>query len=230
MSKDKEIIGFYSGDRNDYTGNEYAGNRDIACLSNYSKDPLIYGCRNYSTAEHAYQCQKPINRAHMSQIFGCLTPLDAMKMGTDKNLPIRQDWHSYRLHIMWEILLCKFTQRDFCKKALLETKDAYLEFRAPTDSFWGTGSANAGGTGKNNLGKMLMEIRSILCKYDITRLTEQQLTSKRNLISVIKPLEAVETEKDVKYYLKHGLNTVKNDDTNEQDNDSGTAVDEDENE
>jgi ribA/ribD-fused uncharacterized protein len=56
-------------------------------------------------------------------------------------------------------VLAKFTQHDDLKKVLLDTGDAELIEDTTSDYYWGNGT---NGTGKNMLGKILMETREII--------------------------------------------------------------------
>ncbi len=60
---------------------------------------------------------------------------------------------------MRQVVLAKFLQREELRKILLETGDAKLIEHTASDSYWGDGWD---GSGKNRLGIILMEVRSIL--------------------------------------------------------------------
>lgn len=53
----------------------------------------------------------------------------------------------------------KFTQHEKLKRRLLDTGDAILIENTKKDYFWGCGED---GSGENNLGKILMEVRKEL--------------------------------------------------------------------
>jgi ribA/ribD-fused uncharacterized protein len=61
--------------------------------------------------------------------------------------------------IMFDALYLKFTQNSYLKDLLLSTRDATLIEASPKDYFWGEGSDK---TGENNLGKLLMKLRTLL--------------------------------------------------------------------
>lgn len=87
-------------------------------------------------------------------------PGDAAYMGRRRDLPFRQDWESVKENVMKKALLAKFTQhKDLCEK-LLATCDEKLVEHTTRDAYWGDG----GGSGKNRLGYLLMEIRQTLQK------------------------------------------------------------------
>jgi ribA/ribD-fused uncharacterized protein len=60
---------------------------------------------------------------------------------------------------MREAVRAKFTQHEDLRKILLGTQDALLVEHTPRDSYWGDGGD---GSGKNMLGRILMEIRAEL--------------------------------------------------------------------
>lgn len=62
--------------------------------------------------------------------------------------------------VMYETLLCKFTQNPSLLKALLATQDQEIvEDSGANDAFWGNGDNNKG---RNTLGKVLMKLRTEL--------------------------------------------------------------------
>lgn len=157
----KKTIAFYSHRPEKYE----KGQEHLAHFSNFSEDPVTYQGTVYKTSEHAFQSQKPMYKKDSERIAACDTPMECAKMGRDRSIQIVPDWDTVRLAVMWEVLLCKFTQNKEAQRALLSTGDAYLEERTKNDSYWASGDDNAGGTGKNMLGKMLVEVRTVLRKY-----------------------------------------------------------------
>ncbi len=96
---------------------------------------------------------------HIEQIRLVKTPKDAARMGREKTRPLRKDWEQVKDDIMRQAVLCKFkTHRDI-RDILLSTGNAEIVENSPIDFYWGCG---ADGSGKNMLGKILMEVREIL--------------------------------------------------------------------
>lgn len=62
---------------------------------------------------------------------------------------------------MREAIRFKFTNHEDIKEILLSTGEDELVEDSPIDYYWGIG---ADGTGKNMLGKLLMELRTDLMK------------------------------------------------------------------
>ncbi len=62
---------------------------------------------------------------------------------------------------MKNVIIAKFTQHEDLKKKLLDTGDYKLVEHTKNDNIWGDGGD---GTGKNLLGKCLMEVREYIVK------------------------------------------------------------------
>lgn len=60
---------------------------------------------------------------------------------------------------MWQAVLYKFQTHPDIRDILLSTSNAEIVENSPIDFYWGCG---ADGSGKNMLGKILMEVRKIL--------------------------------------------------------------------
>jgi ribA/ribD-fused uncharacterized protein len=131
-------------------------------FSNFSPHPIIIGGKGYSTSEHYYQSKKFEGTIYEEQVRLAPTPAQAAVMGRDKSLPLRADWEVAKDHYMRVALYAKFKCNDYLYERLMCTGDAHLEERTKNDSYWGTGSDSAGGTGKNMLGILLMELRAKL--------------------------------------------------------------------
>lgn len=85
--------------------------------------------------------------------------MEAARMGRSRKKPLRKDWESVKDQIMRKAVLAKFTQHDDLQELLLSTGDAKLVEHTTNDSYWGDGSD---GSGKNMLGRILMEVREQL--------------------------------------------------------------------
>lgn len=146
---------------------------EYSWLSNFWPCTVIYGGLNFPSAENAYQAAKepdPILR----QTYIFLTPGEAKKLG--RKAILRPDWDQVKVKIMTEIVREKFTRHLGLKELLLSTGDAELvEGNDWNDKFWGV--CNKTGVGENNLGKILMKIRSELkAKHGATGGLQQQST------------------------------------------------------
>lgn len=125
-------------------------------LSNFYPHPIYFNGLLYKTSEHAYQAQKCVKREDMILFTHNITPGKAKRLG--RKLKIRDDWDMIKLDVMKQILIIKFSDEKL-KKLLKDTGDNELvEGNYWNDAYWGVDIET--GIGKNNLGKLLMDIRS----------------------------------------------------------------------
>lgn len=141
----------------------------------------------YPTVEHYYQSQKFFDEEYRKFIIACNTPAKVFYLARQKirggyydnyciskedktklndvikkyrdSVHIRDDWNSIKDHVMRKGIYAKFTQSPLLKEKLLNTEDKTIIEDSPRDWYWGVGKD---GTGKNMLGIILMEVRSIL--------------------------------------------------------------------
>ena len=137
-------------------------------LSNFHRAPLMYRGIAYPTSEHAYQAAKTLNENSRMNISILGTPSEAKRYG--QTVSKRVDWAEVKLEIMAEIVRAKFIQNPTLREKLLATDDAILEEGNNWgDTYWGV----CKGSGENNLGKVLMELRDCLnTNTDVTEGTE----------------------------------------------------------
>lgn len=110
----------------------------------------------YRDVERAYQASKTFNIEQRIEIRDAATPGKAKRLG--RLVTIRSDWDEIKIDVMTDLLCQKFTYPEF-KQRLIDTGDAVLiEGNTWNDTFWGM----CKGLGENNLGKILMIIRSNL--------------------------------------------------------------------
>lgn len=147
MTGMKPAIHFYS------TGGEYG------CFSNFYRSPIQLDGATWPTTEHYFQAQKFVDAAIQASIRRASTPSQAARMGRDRNNPLRRDWENVKVDVMRRAVLAKFTQHDDLWAILLGTGDATIVEHTEKDSYWGDGGD---GSGKNMLGRILMEVRAKL--------------------------------------------------------------------
>ena len=76
---------------------------------------------------------------------------------------MRKDWDEVKDDVMRKAVWAKFTQHETPKRVLLSTGDSILVEHTKNDAYWADGSNGPEiGTGKNMLGKILMETRDKL--------------------------------------------------------------------
>jgi ribA/ribD-fused uncharacterized protein len=90
-------------------------------------------------------------------VADCFYAREAKAAGRKLTINVEQ-WNNISYHCMLEACLAKFTQYKPAQKALLETgRDKLVEHRP--DPIWGD---NMDGSGKNYVGKILMEVRATI--------------------------------------------------------------------
>lgn len=137
----------------------YTTKGDYGCFSNFSRHPVKLGGETWPTVEHYFQAQKFAGTKHETEIRKAGGPGEAARMGRDRSRPLRSDWEQVKDDVMRTAVRAKFTQHVNLKEILLSTGDAVLVEHTKNDRYWGDGGD---GSGKNMLGKILMEIRQEL--------------------------------------------------------------------
>ena len=113
----------------------------------------------WPTTEHYFQAQKFAGTEHAEEIRQAQSPKIAAGMGRSRKRPLRPDWEAAKVDIMRQAVLKKFETHPEIRDILLATGSEEIVENAPGDYFWGCGKD---GSGKNMLGKILMEVREIL--------------------------------------------------------------------
>ena len=139
----------------------YTAQGKYGYFSNFSPHGFELDGKYWPTSEHYYQSKKFAETEIQEEIRQAKTPHDAYKIRKDKSKKIRQDWEEVKVDIMRKVVLRKFETHPKIQRILLSTGDEDIVENSPTDYFWGCG---ADGTGKNMLGKILMEVREQLRK------------------------------------------------------------------
>lgn len=85
--------------------------------------------------------------------------MDAANMGRDRDKPLRPDWEEVKDEVMKKAVLQKFLTHPDIREILISTSPEEIIEETTSDYYWGCGTK---GTGKNMLGKILMEVRSTL--------------------------------------------------------------------
>ncbi|MFN4258036.1 MAG: NADAR family protein [Gemmataceae bacterium] len=139
----------------------YSKTTDHACFSNFSPHPIELDGKTWPTSEHYYQAQKFVGTEHEEMIRQTQSPGKAKRMGRSPKVPIRPDWEAVKDDVMRKVVMAKFTQHDDLRAILLATGDVELIEHTTNDSYWGDGGD---GSGRNMLGRILMEVRERLRK------------------------------------------------------------------
>ena len=139
VHSDKEIAGFC---------NEYL------FLSNFYKIPIWYEDLFFPSVENAYQSMK--FPTEQRKTFSGISSSEAKKLGGNVKLP--NNWEDVKLNIMKELVSLKFNDMDLRRKLFDTEYKELIELNHWKDYFWGLDWKTR--KGENNLGKILMEIRS----------------------------------------------------------------------
>lgn len=137
-------------------------------LSNYYQGKVKFRGITFTTAEHAYQCQKIPERlwARINAIKlarNAKRTVKSLLVDPNRGFPWDQSaWDAKKVDIMREVLKAKFSH-PMLWDMLRDTAPAELiEGNTWKDKFWGVPIDHHGfrtGTGQNWLGRLLMEIR-----------------------------------------------------------------------
>lgn len=138
---DTEILGFFGQYR---------------WLSNFWTCKVTVDDIIYTSSEAAYMAGKTGDCDLKLQISK-LAPAEAKRFA--RTLYLRPDWEDVKFDHMKRCLQAKFTQNSELGEKLKETGNKYLEeTNYWNDKIWGV----CRGSGQNNLGKLLMEVRQEL--------------------------------------------------------------------
>ena len=137
----------------------YSVNEDYGAFSNFSAHGFELDGKYWKTSEHYFQAQKFAGTKHEDEIRQAVTPKKAADMGRRRDIPLRQDWEKVKDDVMRRAVLKKFQAHGDIRQMLLDTGDEELVEKTTGDYYWGCGTD---GTGKNMLGKILMEVRTTL--------------------------------------------------------------------
>ena len=137
-------------------------------MSNFYPCEFIDSKKNtWKSSEHYYQAHKfaDINLFH--KIKSQPTPKLCYKTAWKYKNLFRKDWTEIKDGIMWKAINYKFDQNPDLKQKLIDTYPKTLVEHALKDFHYGCG---IDGSGKNILGKMLMELRNNYVKYTTAKL------------------------------------------------------------
>jgi len=126
-------------------------------LSNFWLSQIVISNVSYRSVEHFYQVMKTVDLDWRIAIRNCPTPGKAKRLAL--KAPLRPNWETIQIPVMWAGLTAKFDQHPYLAKKLLATDPQELiEGNTWNDTFWGVYK----GEGQNNLGKLLMRKREHL--------------------------------------------------------------------
>lgn len=127
-------------------------------LSNFWKSEIVHKGITYPTNEHFYQAMKTKDLDLRIKFSKLESPAEAKKLS--REIEVRKDWNDVKLKVMEYGLRQKF-QDPILKQKLIDTGSVMIyEGNTWNDTFWGVDLKTL--EGENNLGKLLMKIRSEL--------------------------------------------------------------------
>ncbi|CAF0861517.1 unnamed protein product [Didymodactylos carnosus] len=146
----------------------YRRNEPYGEFSNFYQAPIQLDGFTWPTTEHYFQAQKFVSDDyHYKRVLQLATPREAFSYVRTYKSAVRSDWSGVKDGVMLKACMAKFEQHPKLKSLLLSTGDRVLVEHTTNDSYWGDGGD---GTGRNQLGITLMEVRKAL------REPEQQAT------------------------------------------------------
>lgn len=134
---------------------------DNRWLSNFELAPLTVNKWIFPSNENLYQAMKSRgeNVEQTFTDFCAMTPGQSMRAG--RKLQYRDDWESIKVMVMTHINWLKYGSYWDLYRKLMATNGTWLvEGNTWKDRFWGV----TDGTGANNLGTVLMDIRESLLR------------------------------------------------------------------
>lgn len=138
-----------------HTIDSFAGEHDF--LSNFHPCEVMFDGVLWRSVEHAYQAAKTDSPKERTEIFGAVSPGKAKRLG--KKVKIRKGWDDARISVMRDLVRDKFLRNPDLRQRLIDTGSATLvEGNSWGDKFWGV----CDGKGRNELGRILMDVRSEL--------------------------------------------------------------------
>ena len=120
----------------------------------------MIGGKVYRNSEAPFHAAKfPDNPEWQEAIRNAKTPFQANKMGRSRLYTLRKDWDKVKDAVMLNCVREKFEQNCEIATILIATEPSILVEHTKRDSYWGDGGD---GSGRNQLGKTLMQVRSEL--------------------------------------------------------------------
>ncbi len=149
--------------------NFYRTNDKFGCFSNFAPYPFTLNGQKS-------QADFPSTMFQKAQKFAGTAIRGGNPAGTladdrrphgaeDRKTPLRPDWEAVKDDIMRDAVRTKFRQHAELRAILAGTGDAKIVEHTEKDAYWGDGGD---GSGKNMLGRILMEIREELRATPIT--------------------------------------------------------------
>ncbi|MFA7407869.1 MAG: NADAR family protein [Anaerolineaceae bacterium] len=144
--------------------NSFSG--EYRFLSNFYPSPMVVDDLQFPAVEHAYVYYKTVDPEWQNLVYEGIQQVgysagEIKKIG--RKVPLREDWNQVRVPIMRKLVSSKFEQNlDLMEKLQATKPKRLIEGNRWGDTFWGECPL---GTGKNMLGKILMEVRDGITNF-----------------------------------------------------------------
>lgn len=154
------------------TTEKYGGLSNMA--SGYS---LIINGIYIRSSEALYQAMRFPHLPHVQkEIINESSPMTAKMISKKYRPKTRDDWEKIKIPIMQWVLRVKLVQNlDTFGKLLLETDSKNIVEESVKDAFWGAKIIDDQLVGINALGRLLMQLRELHMKYQITLVPPLQI-------------------------------------------------------
>jgi ribA/ribD-fused uncharacterized protein len=140
-----------------------ANEKPYGVFSNLYRRPIVFEEIEFPTAEHAYQAGKARRKEVRDWLLKAPTPsLLAMAAHGLYTWDIAPDWTATKYDRMRKVLYAKFTQHKDLKQLLLNTGNARLVETGTVSNAVNKTWGEVNGKGLNMLGRILMEVRTLL--------------------------------------------------------------------
>lgn len=134
--------------------NQFTG--DYEFLSNFYNAPIFFNGLSFQNAEAAFEAQRT-DDINVRKRFCRLSGNKAKALG--RRVEERDNWNYEKEDIMRKIVHEKFkTHKELAQKLIATGDEELINVNTWRDSYWGISN----GSGKNKLGRILMEIRDEL--------------------------------------------------------------------
>lgn len=128
-----------------------------AAFSNFHPAAFDLDGHRWACSEQAYMYRKSDDPEYQTKVLATPKGSEVKRLGSTATL--RPDWDEVKYGFMVRVLLAKFGQNQHLRNLLLLTGDRPIHEDRP-DPWWGGGPNFP--TGRDLLGKALMEVRAML--------------------------------------------------------------------
>lgn len=174
MSSEEPIYFYEKGDKYYEFSNFYECKIEFDGITYPTSEHLYQSAKFYGETEEELEYIKIISKAstpNKARILASQEIGGGYKWKTDLNpiitkyrnlgVKMRDDWEDIKVDVMRAIVYIKFSENQKLKQLLLSTGDRDLFEHTHRDKFWADGG---NGSGKNWLGRILMETRERISK------------------------------------------------------------------